>query len=241
MDPNAAPDPGPARRNRRRAAAAGLIALPVVGSAFVLPAIANAETATAAAAFVGTTDPVPTDPDQAAVLAYLDAGYSYQDSLDLAAIWGLDLDPYGVKVKAGSSLEGGVPLKASAPADPTAADGVADERLVELFFELGYTGEDAEVLAGQWGLSRAEAKVAAGRELKVVGVLPFVDAVEEGEYVPGPDDAAVAAFFDAGHDYDDAVALAAHWGLPEPFDAKLKAGGLLRSGTALPAVPGVGD
>lgn len=248
MDPHAAPDPR--RRTRRRAAAAGLIALPVVGSAFVLPAIAAADPAVAPAAFVDTrtdtrSDPAAdpaTDPDQDAVLAYLDAGYSYQDSLDLAAVWGLDLDPFGVKVKAGSALLAGVPLKASALSDPTAADGVADGQLIDLFFATGYTDEHVEVLAREWGLSRTETKIAAGRELKVVGVLPFVDPVEQSDWVPTPgDEDALAAFFDAGHDYDDAVALAAHWGLPEPFDAKLKAGGLLGAGVALPDVPGVGD
>ncbi|MCO1656216.1 hypothetical protein [Pseudonocardia humida] len=242
--PQTAPDPEPARRRRRRAAALGLIALPVVGSAFVLPAIANAQAGVAPAAFVspGTDRPAGTDPDQAAVLAYLDAGYTYQDSLDLAAIWGLDLDPFGVKVEAGSFLERGVALKASPLADPTLDDGASDEQLVDLFFALGYTGEDAAVLAEQWELPLGEAKVAAGRELKVVGVLPFVDVPPVDEYVPAAgDDAALAAFFDTGHDYDDAVALAAHWGLGEPFEAKLKAGGLLRSGEALPSVPGVGD
>jgi hypothetical protein len=244
-DNSTAPNPGPARRNRRRAVAAGLIALPVVGSAFVLPAIANAEAAATAssaapAAFVrsATDRPATTDPDEAAVLAYLDAGYTYQDSLALAAVWGLDADPFAVKVKAGSFLKVGVPLKAAPLSDPAAADGASDEHLVDLFFAIGYSGEDAQVLAEQWGLSLGEAKIAAGRELKVVGVLPFVDVVDAA--APG-DDAAVAAFFDSGYDYDDAVALAAHWGLGQPYEAKLKAGGLLRSGESLPAVDGVGD
>lgn len=246
MEPGMPQNPGPTRRNRRRAAA-GLIVLPIVGSAFALPAIANAEAARTAApaAFVR---PATTDHDQAAVLAYLDAGYSFQDSLDLAVAWEVDTDPFTVKVKAGSLLEDGVALKAAPLSDPAAADGVSDEQLVDLFFALGYSGEDAEVLAEQWGLSPGEAKVAAGRELKVVGVLPFVDppTVDAGEggyvYVPAPgDDAAIAAFFDSGHDYDDAVALAAHWGLGEPFEAKLKAGELLRSGESLPPVAGVGD
>jgi hypothetical protein len=236
-------DRDPARRRRRGAAAFGLVALPIVGSAFVLPAAASADQAPvpAPAAFVGpATDHPTTDPDQAAVEAYLAAGYSFDDALALAAIWGLEPDPFQVKVEAGSILADGQPLKGSVLSDVTADDGVADSQLVDLFFALGYTGADAEVLAEQWGLDPFEAEVAAGRELKVVGVLPFVDAPPAGAPAPA-DDSAVAAFFDAGHDYDDAVALAEHWGLAEPYEAKLAAGRLLQSGEALPALPGVGD
>jgi hypothetical protein len=249
MDPASPADPiREPRRRRRGAVALGLIALPVVGSAFVLPAIANADSTpadtvatTVPAALVrpGTDRPSSTDPDEAAVLAYLDAGYSFDDSIGLAQAWGLDPEPFAIKVKAGSFLKQGVPLKAAPLSDPTADDGASDEHLVDLFFALGYTGEDAEVLAEQWGIPFGEAKVAAGRELKVVGVLPFVDPlVEESRAY---DEGAVTAFFDAGLDYDDAIALADFWGLGEPFEAKLKAGGLLRAGEAMPSVPGVGD
>ncbi|NAZ83463.1 hypothetical protein GTR02_16725, partial [Kineococcus sp. R8] len=46
------------------------------------------------------------------------------------------------------------------------------------------------------------------------------------------------AFFDAGYDYDDAVALAALWGSASVEDAKTRAGDELVAGTTLPIAPG---
>ncbi len=233
------------RRSRRGAAALGLIALPLVGSAFVLPTVlpsaASAGTVTAgesvtvrSAATVTTPSP---DDDTAAVLAFLDAGYTWEDATVLAELWGLDQDVYLAKVKAGTFLADGVALVDSPFADPAAGDGFTDDQLVDVFVAAGHGVADAEVLAQEWGIGDlTEAKVKAGRELKAVGVLPFVDPapVESG------DSTGVTAFFDAGYDYDDAVLLAGHWGLPEPYDAKVKAGSLLEDGTPLPGVAGVG-
>jgi hypothetical protein len=212
----------------------------VVGSAFVLPAIANAAPAapipTRAATVLPATDrPAPTA-DDTFVQAYLDAGYSFDDAVALAQRWGTDQDVFQVKVKAGRFLKDGIPLKAGPLADPTAADGYTEEQLVELFLNSGYDLQDAQLLADKWGIGVGAAKARAGRELKTVGVLPFVDPSAFGS---SAEEAAFGAFFDAGLDYDDAVALARFWGLPQPADAKVKAGTLLGRGEALPAVPGV--
>ena len=100
-----------ARRNRRRGAVAfGLIALPVVGTAFVLPAIANATPASTAAAVAPASSATTTDPDQAAVQAYLDAGYSFDDAVTLASLWNANEDAYQAKVQAGGFLADGVAL-----------------------------------------------------------------------------------------------------------------------------------
>lgn len=228
------------RRRRRTAVTLGLVALPVVGSAFVLPAVASAQSptpVTAAVVLPGTNRPAPTPTaDDSFVQAYLDAGYSYDDALALAQRWGLDQDFYRVKVKAGQTLREGVPLAAGPFADRGAADGYPDDQLADLFLESGYSFEDATVLAEEWGVEVGEAKVKAGRELKVVGALPFVDA---SGFASSAEEAAFGAFFDAGFDYDDAVALARFWGLGQPADAKVKAGNLLRAGEPLPAVAGV--
>ncbi len=48
--------------------------------------------------------------------------------------------------------------------------------------------------------------------------------------------AAVDAFFAAGHDYDDAVALAAVWNV-DPFEAKVTAGQRILAGETLPVAP----
>jgi hypothetical protein len=232
--------PDRARRTRRRGAAAfGLIALPVVGTAFVLPAVANATTApttVTSAAVAPAGNPTTVDADQAQVQAYLDAGYSFDDATALAERWGV-ADFYQLKVKAGGFLRDGVALRDTPFATPEADDTFTPEQLVDVFVFAGYTVADAEVLAERWGVDLTEAKVRAGSELKTVGALPFVDAAVAAD--PGQD--AVNAFFDAGYDYDDAVALAGFWGLPEPYDAKVKAGTWIDEGQALPTVPGVGN
>jgi hypothetical protein len=232
----------PSRRRRRTALTFGLIALPVVGSAFVLPAFANAAPPTpvnAAVVLPGTAKPdtAPTA-DDTFVQAYLDAGYSFDDAVVLAKQWGLAEDFYQAKVKAGQTLKQGIPLKAGPHADPHAADGYTDDQLTDLFLGSGYSLDDATVLAGKWKVDVGEAKARAGRELKVVGALPFVDPNSSG-FSSSAEEAAFSAFFDAGLDYDDAVTLAEFWGLGQPADAKVKAGNLLRNGEQLPAVPGV--
>jgi hypothetical protein len=163
-------------RFRRPSVAFGLIGLPVAGSVLMAPAVADAavpaiEPVAAHAAFgAGAAQ----DPDGAARQAYADAGYSYEDAVALSRIWGVP-DVYQTKVKAGSFLVEGTPLAATPYANPSAADGFSDTQLAQLFVDTGYTADDAVKLAGNWGVDAGLAKVKAGRELKTVGVLPFVD------------------------------------------------------------------
>jgi hypothetical protein len=250
------PAPDHARRNRVRAIAAfGLVALPVVGSTFLLPGVAAgttdavvvraAEQRREPAPPPVTAEPEPVAPagdeygyveptaeDLAAADAFAAAGYSFDDAVALASVWDLP-DSWAVKVEGGRLLEQGTALADSPYAAPDAADGVPDEQLAALFLDLGYGLGDAEVLAAQWGVDVAEAKTAAGRELKIVGALPFVDLVP----AEAVDDGAVTAFFDGGYSYDDAVALSQIWGLTDSYVAKVKAGGYLRDGTPLVDTP----
>ena len=252
------PAPDHARRNRVRAIAAfGLVALPVVGSTFLLPGVAAGTTEAVVVRAADqrrepapppvTAEPVaaaepappveggyvePTAEDLAAADAFAAAGYSFDDAVALASVWGLP-DSWAAKVEGGRLLEQGTALADSPFAFPDAADGLTDEYLAGLFLDLGYGLGDAEVLAEQWGVDVAEAKTAAGRELKVVGALPFVDPVVP-EVV---DDGAVTAFFDGGYSYDDAVALSQIWGLTDSYVAKVKAGGYLRDGVPLVDTP----
>lgn len=52
------------------------------------------------------------------------------------------------------------------------------------------------------------------------------------------DDQAVAAFYDAGYDYAEALDLAVLWGAPGVYDAKVTAGTKLLAHQALPFTPG---
>lgn len=170
--------------------------------------------------------------DQAAVEAFFAAGYGYDDAVLLAGLQGLP-DSFAAKIEAGRVLVGGTALADSPLADPTLDDGLSDEYLAQVAVSWGYAPDDIDVLAQAWGVDAAEAAVRAGRELKTVGVLPFVD-LPTGEVAESE---AAAAFFDAGYSYTDAGVLAQRWGLPDPYGAKVEAGGYLRDGTALAASP----
>jgi hypothetical protein len=164
-------------RFRRQPVAFGLIGLPLAGSVLMAPAVSDAAVPAIepVAAHVTFGTAAAQDPDGAAAQAYADAGYTFDDAVALSQDWGVP-DVFQTKVKAGSFLKQGVPLAASPYADPAAADGLSDQQLAQLFHDSGYTAEDAMVLAGNWGVDTGLAKVKAGRELKTVGVLPFVDA-----------------------------------------------------------------
>jgi hypothetical protein len=164
-------------RFRRPAVVFGLIGLPIAGSVLMAPAAANAdvpaiEPVVEHLAFGASAAQVP---NATAAQAYADAGYTYEDAVALSRSWGVP-DVSQTKVKAGSFLVEGTPLAATPYANPSAADGLSDTQLAQLFVDTGYTAEDAAVLAQNWGVDPALAKVKAGRELKTVGVLPFVDA-----------------------------------------------------------------
>lgn len=60
------------------------------------------------AAAAPPADPV-SDADAAAVVAYLDAGYDYDDAVALADVWEL-AEPYEAKVRGGQELLAGNPL-----------------------------------------------------------------------------------------------------------------------------------
>lgn len=168
-------------RSRRTSVAFGLIGLPIAGSVLMAPAVANAGGPAApaiehVAAHVAFGAGAAQDRVGAAMQAYADAGYTFDDAVALSRDWGVP-DVFQTKVKAGSFLVEGTPLAAAPNADPSAADGLSDDQLAQLFLDSGYTVDDAVMLAQNWGVDSGLAKVKAGRELKTVGVLPFVDAV----------------------------------------------------------------
>lgn len=257
-DPGAPATPTGRGRLRPRLAALGFLALPVFAPTFVVPAMASASIADPGvvqrpAAGLPAPAPAPApapgpavvvvgdeqaDTD-AALAAFHGAGYTYEDGVELAERWA-STGPFQAKIEAGSFLARGLALADSPAADPTADDGVPTAALTELFFALGHTGQDAAVLAEQWGVGLGEAEVRAGSELTTVGALPWVDpAVPAEDGGTSPQDAvAVDAFFAAGHDYADAVVLADFWTIGT-FEAKIRAGSWLLAGEPLPAMAGL--
>ncbi|MBB2901169.1 hypothetical protein FHR75_001957 [Kineococcus radiotolerans] len=121
------------------------------------------------------------------------------------------------------------------PVDP-------DQASREVFFDAGYTYDDAVVLGKQWAQDSWEAKVTGGEKLAAGETLP----IEPGSSAPAPtvpvselpteESTAVDAFFAAGYTYDDAVALGGIWHV-SPWEAKVTGGRDLLAGETLPVAP----
>lgn len=108
-------------------------------------------------------------------LVFWDAGYTGNDAIALAEAWGLPGDPAEHKGEIGQLVADFGALDRSPMAETAAADGMSDAELADVFLAAGYTEVEAEVLATRLGLDAAAAAAWAGRELLVVGALPWVD------------------------------------------------------------------
>ncbi len=130
----------------------------------------------------GETLPIPPHPNPtvtaapdpaaaAALQAFFDAGYVWDDAVQLATLWKLP-DPSDAKVAAGKKLEAGEKL----PIEPKPANVAAakESAAVDKFFAAGYDYDDAVRLAALWKLSDPHAaKVAAGEKLLAGETLPL--------------------------------------------------------------------
>jgi hypothetical protein len=113
----------------------------------------------------------PNPADEAALHAFFDAGYVWEDAVQLSALWKI-ADPSEAKVVAGKKLEAGQQLPiAPKPANVKAAK---DSAAIDKFLTAGYTYDDAVQLAALWKLKDAyAAKVAAGEKLLAGQTLPI--------------------------------------------------------------------
>ncbi len=124
--------------------------------------------------------PMPTALTQAELVRDMDAfdnaGYGYDDAVQLAAIWHTTVDLGYVKAEAGSRLRDGRTLPIAphpAVADSSTPDPGAMAAL-DAFAAAGYSYDDAVKLARLWKLSDpSDAKVKAGRRLEAGQALPF--------------------------------------------------------------------
>ncbi len=124
------------------------------------------------------------DPAETAdINAFFDAGYTYNDAVQLAQLWST-ADPYHAKIDAGRKLLAGVPLPiapsapssaASQPsASATASVSAADQTDIDAFYSAGYTYADAVKLAQLWhSTDPYGAKITAGRQLLAGQTLPI--------------------------------------------------------------------
>jgi hypothetical protein len=117
-----------------------------------------------------TPDPAASA-DAAALRAFFDAGYVWDDAVQLATLWKLP-DPSDAKVVAGTKLEAGQKL----PIEPQPANVAAakESAAVDKFYAAGYNYADAVKLATLWKLNDAyAAKVAGGEKLLAGQTLPI--------------------------------------------------------------------
>ncbi|SDT49196.1 hypothetical protein [Actinoplanes derwentensis] len=175
--------------------------------------------------------------------AYFQAGYGYDNAVELAKLWKLGAGEFAqAKAVAGQKLLAGetLPVKPVANEDGPVGGGEevdteAQKQIAE-FFYAGYDYDDAVKLAGIWKLADpSDAKYEAGKRLLAGKKLPFKPDKESA--TEGAKSRAVSAFFDAGYDYDDAVKLAGIWKLADAYEAKIAGGERLLDGKKLPFKP----
>jgi hypothetical protein len=120
----------------------------------------------------------------------------------------------------------------SAASDPSPDHTQAQE--LSAFFDAGYVYGDAQKLAALWHETNiTSVKAEAGQKLLDGVPLPVQPS---GDPVPAPDQN-VEAFFNAGYDMDDAIALAGIWHTTDAYQAKIKGGKRIENGESLPIPP----
>jgi hypothetical protein len=259
---NQTPDPGAVyarvqelsrkyKRRRRGAQVAGgaVLGAGLIAAGINLPAFlpGNASSTTSPNGIgVGAPAPSPSvaasysDADQQKDWdAYFNAGYGYDDAVQLAALWHSKAPIGNVKAEAGRRLLAGetLPIKPTGndtPApDPTEVS--ADQAAFSAFFNAGYVWDDAVKLAKIWHLSDpSDAKIKAGKRLEAHQSVPVkpkpanVKAAKEQE--------ALEKFFAAGYTMSDAGQLAKIWHV-STYQAKIQGGKKLLAGETLPIKP----
>jgi hypothetical protein len=116
----------------------------------------------------------PNDPaikaDEAALNAFFNAGYTWDDAVKLAKAWHLS-DPSDAKIMGGKKIEAHEAL----PFQPKAANVKAakEQTAVIKFWDAGYKQKDAVRLAKIWHVSTYQAKVDGGKKLLAGETLPI--------------------------------------------------------------------
>jgi hypothetical protein len=224
---------------------AGAISLPGL-----LPGQQQGSVNVGAATMPNMTPSAPASPAEAEAeqeklrSAYFDAGYDYDDAVQLAKIWESKDDISAIKAEAGRRLLAGerLPIRAT-PNDPASPGDSAppsseisplEQKRINAFFLAGYGYEDAAKLAKLWKLSLPyEAKIEGGKRLLADKKLP----IKPSAPAAAKEEAHVNAFYEAGFDYDDAVTLAKLWKLSDPYRAKVEGGKRILDGDTLPIKP----
>ena len=106
---------------------------------------------------------------------------------------------------------------------------------LETFFSSAYTYCDAKLVASLWSIPIDEAKATIGRKI-LNGIGDAVPVILQEARL-----AYACEWADTPHTYSDAEKLAALWGLPDPYDAKLKVAKLYTQGRSAEVVAALGQ
>jgi hypothetical protein len=161
----------------------------------------------------------PESPINKDVSAFFAAGYTYDDAVSLSNLW--HNSSYQAKVEGGKMLLDNqpLPIPPSGPADPNA--GSTSAHLI--------TGARAAAMAKAFRAAKGKVVLTpkAGKD-QVLGSSADGTAADQAR----------AAYFAAGYDYNDAVALGTLWHESDPWQVKADAGQKLIDGQTLPIAPG---
>jgi hypothetical protein len=158
------------------------------------------------------TPEAPVDSD---VSAFFAAGYTYDDAVALSKLW--HNSSYQAKVEGGKKLLDHQPL----PIPPSGSSGSSTDT--------------THLVTGAKAASLAKLLKAKG---KVVLTTSGHSQVIGSSAAETPADKERAAFFAAGYDYNDAVALGNLWHESDPWQVKADAGQKLIDGQTLPIAAG---
>ncbi len=223
---------------------AGITQLPAILPASPATNTAPAFQVAAPVASVDPSVPLTDDETEAGIAAYFEAGFGYDNAVELAKLWNLAGDQIGqVKAIAGQKLLAGETLPVTAKPNedgPTSEEPENPElsKQVEEFFLQGYDWDDAVVLAELWNLSNpGDAKAEAGKRLLAGETLPGGVKPDQKQVEEGKKARLANLFWDAGYDGADAEKLAKLWKLDDTYSAKVEAGRRLKAGETLPIKP----
>jgi hypothetical protein len=171
---------------------------------------------------------------QVELAEYFADGYDYDNAVQLASLWH-ETDPGQAKADAGLKLLEGLAL----PVAPNGTPETPQEKAQGAFFAGGYDYNDAVTLGNLWqetdiGVIKAQ----AGQLLLDGETLPIQPSTPSESATPqSSEDQALAAYFAAGYNYNDAVTLGNLWHQTDLTQIKAEAGQKLLDGQTLPIAP----
>jgi len=240
------------RRWAVRATGASVLGAGLVAGGIALPGLASsggnqrvatigfADGGDASASPTPTPSPTASYSQEQELAKYFSAGYDYNDALALQKAWNSSADIATIKAEAGLDLLEGqqLPVTPHDPNDPSGggsdAQAIAQSEDVTLFFDDGYTYNDAVTIGNAWNTSDTyQVKIDAGKKLLAGDSLPIPPSGTPVSETQKDEDFFIAA----GYDYSDAQQLATMWHETDITQVKAEAGKKLLDGETLPISP----